>query len=155
MGRHLLRTTTERRDLESGVDEIEGRRLELACKEVVLHEYYVGEALGIHELSRGLEHRVVDVGPHDLSVRPDPLAQQPQPPDRTAADVEDTRSSTVPNLVQKATTTRLPYARLELKPFKLRGLIRQEVRLRGHLRAHFPNGWHTLEPRLSVTPLTN
>ncbi len=114
--------------------------LELAREEVVLHECDVAKVFRIHELPGGVQHRVVDVCPHDLSVGPDPLAQQSQPADRAAADVEDTRSATFADLVEKAATTRLPHARLELKPLQLRGLIRQEVRVRGHPRAPFEAG---------------
>ena len=136
MGFHLLRTATERRDLESGVDEVERGRLELACEEVVPHECDVGEAsestncLAASSIAPSMSAPTTSPsGPtHSLSSRSHPIA--PQPTSRTRAP----RPS---DLVEKAATTGLPHARLELKPFQLRGLIRQEVGLRGHLRAHF------------------
>ena len=122
------RSATERRDLEPGVDEVERGRLELAREEVVLHENDVAEALRLHELSGGVEQGVVDVGPDHLSVGADPLAQQSQPADRAATEVDDARSTPLADLFEKATTARLPHARLELQPLQLGGLVRQEVR---------------------------
>jgi hypothetical protein len=105
-----------------------------------LDEYDVAEALRVHKLSSGVKHRIVDVEPHHLSVGPNPLAQQPQPADRTAADVEDACSTTFADLVEKAATTRLPHSRLELKPLQLGGLARQQVGLRRHLHSPFETG---------------
>jgi hypothetical protein len=47
--RDLLWSTTQRCDLEPGVDEIERRRLQLAREEIVLREHDVAEALRVHQ----------------------------------------------------------------------------------------------------------
>ena len=141
----LVSATTQRCDLEPSVDEIERRRLQLAREEVVLREHDVAEALPVHELSGGGEHRVVDIDPHHLAVGPDPLAQQSEPPDRTAPDVEDAGAATFADLVEKPAPARFPHPRLELQPLQLGGLIRQQVPLRRHLHAPLRKrleGWH-------------
>src|SRR5215211_3599979 len=135
----LVWSTTQRCDLEPSVDEVERRRLQLAREEVVLHEHDVAEALRVDELSGGGEHRVVDIGPHHLAVGPDPLAQQSEPPDRTAPDVEHAVAATFADLLEKPPPARLAHPRLELQPLQLGGLIRQQIRLGRHLHAPLEN----------------
>ena len=117
------------------MDEVERGGFKPTRKKVVLREHDVAEALCVNELSGGVEHCVVDVGSHDFSFWTDSLAQQSQPADRPATDVEGARSTTVPDLVEEAATTRLPHSRLQLKPLQLRGLICQQVGLRRQLQA--------------------
>ena len=133
MGRHLLRAATERRDLESGVDEVERGRLELACEGSSLTSVTLARPsastnrLAASSIAPSMSAPDLSVGPTSLSSRSH---------DRTTADVEDTRSATFPDLVEQAATS-APHPRLELKPFQLGGLISQEVRLRGHPGARF------------------
>src|SRR5688572_1022805 len=115
----LVWSTTQRRDLEPSVDELERRRLQLACEKVVLREHDVAEALRVHELSGGGEQRVVDIGPNTLALGPDPLAQQSEPPDRTAPDVEDAGAASFADLVENPAPARFPHPRLELQPLQL------------------------------------
>src|SRR5215208_3098110 len=92
---------------------VERRRLQLAREEVVLHQRGVSEALRAHELTGGGEHRFVDIGRHHLAVRPDPLAQQSNPADRAAADIENARAATLADLVEETASGRLPHPQLE------------------------------------------
>jgi hypothetical protein len=105
----LVWRTTQRCDLEPCVDEVERRRVELAREEVVLHECDVAEALRLHELCSGGEHCVADIRSHHLAVRADPLAQQSEPTDRTASDVQGAGAATLADLVEKPAAARLPH----------------------------------------------
>ena len=112
------------------MDEVERGRLQPAREQVVLHEYDVAECLRVHELSRGVKHCVVDVGPHHLLRRGRPTrSAAEEPADRAAADVEDACSTAFADLVEKAAAARLPHSRLELKPLQFGGLARQQILL--------------------------
>jgi hypothetical protein len=62
------------------------------------------------------------------------LAQQSEPSDRTAPDVEDAGTATFADLVEKPAPAWFPHPRLELQPLQLGRLIRQQIRPRRHLR---------------------
>jgi hypothetical protein len=70
------------------VHEVERARLELAGEEIVLDEADVPEAFLRHEAVGRAEHGLVDIRSRHLSVRADPLAQDPQPAEDAAAEIE-------------------------------------------------------------------
>jgi hypothetical protein len=98
------------------VHKVERTRLELAGEEIVLDEADVPEALlGCEPVGRA-EHRLVDVGPRHLSVGADPLAQDPEPAEDAAADVEGAGAATLADLLEQPPAARLPDPRLKLEP---------------------------------------
>jgi hypothetical protein len=80
--------------------EVERARLEVAREEVVPDEADVAKALLGHEPVGRTEHRLVDVGPGHLPVRPHPLTQDPQPPEHSAADVEGAGAAALADLLE-------------------------------------------------------
>ena len=132
---HLLVAAPEGADLVAGVHEVERVRLELAGEEIVLDQADVPQALLGHEPVGGGEHRLVDVGPGHLPVGSHPLAQDPQPPEHAATDIQRAGAAAVADLLEQPPAAGLPDPRLELEPLELRGLPGQQVpgqRLRCH-----------------------
>src|SRR5215216_422031 len=127
---HLIVRASQGRDLVPGVHEVERARLELAREQVVLDEADIAEALLCHKPVGRAEHRTVDVGSGYLSVRSDPLAEDPQPPERSAAEVQSTRAAAVADLLEQPSTARLPDPGLKLQALELRDLSSQQVPLR-------------------------
>jgi hypothetical protein len=109
------------------MDQVEGPRGKLAVKDVVEHQPHVGEPLRGHELCGGFEHRHFNVGSDDLAARADPLAQQPQPSETAAPDVNDPPPLSRSELFKKAPPGRLPRERLELKSLQLGQLSRHQI----------------------------
>ena len=91
--------------------------------------------LGREPLGVG-EHRLVDVGSCHLPVGPDPLAQDPQPPEHAAAEIQGAGAAAVADLLEQAPAARLPDSRLQLEPLELRGLPGEQVS--GRFDAHRP-----------------
>jgi hypothetical protein len=123
VGRHLLLAATERGELEAGVHQVEPGGLQLADEQVVVDQRHVVKAFVGHQLLGGGQHRLIDVGPHDLPVGADPVAEQPQPAQRAAADVQDPGSLALADLAEQASAGWFPHPRLELKPLQLGGVI--------------------------------
>jgi hypothetical protein len=88
VGRDLLVGPSEWPDLEAGVHEVERVTREPAVEQVVLHECHVAEAFGLYQGARCLEQLAVDVGAGDGSLVPDPAAQDAEPTEAAAAEVE-------------------------------------------------------------------
>jgi hypothetical protein len=96
VGVELLVVPADRRQLEPCVHQVERVRLELRREEVVLDDAYVLEP----ERLRSLEQRRLDVRADDLTLRSDPFAEDREPAERPAADVEHTLPAAVTDLLQ-------------------------------------------------------
>jgi hypothetical protein len=105
---HLLLAAPKGADLVAGVHEVERVGLERAGEEVVLDQADVLQPLlGREPLGFG-EHRLVDVGSRHLPVGLDPLAQDPQPPEHAAAEIQGAGAVAVADLLEQAPAAWLP-----------------------------------------------
>src|SRR4029453_13315260 len=96
-------------------------------EEIVLHEPDVPEALPGHEAVGCAEHGLVHVGPCYFSARSAPLAQDSQPAEPAAANIEGVSAEAVADLLEQSAPARLPDAGLKLKSLELRGLAGKQV----------------------------
>jgi hypothetical protein len=92
MRRDLCTPTSKRRDHVAGVDEIEGTGLQLAVEEIIDGELHVGDAFRVQERAGGLQQALVDVGADHPSRGANPVAEDPEPTQRSAADVQDAQA---------------------------------------------------------------
>src|SRR5688572_22011585 len=129
MSGDLLTAASQWSDHETGVDEIEGMRLQLALEQVIDDELHVGDPLCLQKRPSGIEQALVDVGAHDLARGAGPLAKDPKPAHRSAADVEGAAARSGGDLRQGLRAGRLPDARLKLQALQLRRLVGQQIPL--------------------------
>jgi hypothetical protein len=85
---HLLVAASERSDLVSGMDEIEGSRLQLAVEQIIDDELCIGDSFRLQKSTSGIEQALVDVAAYDVAGGTDPLAEDPKPTHRSASDVQ-------------------------------------------------------------------
>jgi hypothetical protein len=137
---HLLLSVAQREDQAPGVDQVERGGLQLAGEQVIVDQRHIAETLGGRGLFGGGQHRRVDVGPDDLPVGADPVAEQPQPAERAAADVQGAGSLTVAELGEQASAGGFRHPRPELEALQLPGLTGQQVRIGAHGVSHHSSG---------------
>src|SRR5829696_10575546 len=112
------------------MDEIEGVRLQPGLEQVIDDELYVGDPFSLQKRSSDVELALVDVAAHDPARGPDPLAEDPQPAQRSAADVQGACAGCVLELCEEVPPGGLPNERLEPQALQLRRLVGQQVILR-------------------------
>ena len=90
-------------------------------------ELDVGDPVCPEDELGGSEHARVEVGAHDPSRWADPLAQDPQPAQHAATDVEGSPARSSAEAREQVPSGRLPHERLQLQALQLRGLIGQKL----------------------------
>ena len=132
MAGHLLWPAPEGEDQRPGMHQVEGGGFQLAGEQVVVDQRHVAKTLRGHELVGGGQHLVLDVGPDNLPIFADPFAEQPQPAQRAAADVQGASSLPIADLGEQAPAGRFQLSGASLQPLQLPGLAGQQVRIRAH-----------------------
>jgi hypothetical protein len=107
-------------------DGIEGVGRQLGGEEVIADEGHIGPCLLVYKGPRASEDRLGDVGPEDLACRPYPLAQGAQPPQDAAPHIKGALACSLRELREEGGAGRLPHLRLQLEPFELSKLARQQ-----------------------------
>src|SRR3954452_16449897 len=114
--------------------------LQLAVEQVVDDELNVGNPFCLQNGTSGIEQTLVDVGAHDLAGGTDPLAEDPEPAQSSAADVKDASAGSATDRRQELPPGGLPDPRLQLEALQLRGLVGQQVILLRHRPKYLPSG---------------
>jgi hypothetical protein len=107
---HLVGAASERSDHEAGMDEIERLRLQPAVEQIIDDKLYVGDPFCRQKCAGRVEQALVYVRAYHLPGGANPLAEDPKPAQRSAADVQGASTGSVAELREEPPAAGLPHA---------------------------------------------
>jgi hypothetical protein len=88
MRSHLLTAASKRSNQIAGVYQIERLRIQLAVEKIIDDKLRVRDPFSLQKGTSGIEQARIYIAAYHLARGADPLAQDPKPAQRSAADVQ-------------------------------------------------------------------